>query len=136
MLHMNIQEPYEAEAADREELLCPVCFHINGPEADRCAHCINPLGPCINLDPIGYIWTRGFLLLRAKHVPPSRLVLLGAWLAVLPFMVFWALFFAIGYGYWSIPLVLTFDLPFLVLLFHITRNALRAAPDLDEPPAE
>ena len=135
MLHMNIQEPYEGEAADREELLCPVCFHINDPEAGRCARCINPLGPCINLDPIGEIWTRGFLLLRAKHVPPSRLVLLGAWLLIPPcmlslipswvFLPYWVLLILVPMGGWA-----------AVLLFHITRNALRAAPDLDKPAAE
>jgi hypothetical protein len=72
------------EPPEGEGITCPGCAEPNPPDADFCTACGRPLSATSALDPLKTIRSEGFLFRQATGGRPSRLVLAGTWLVVLP----------------------------------------------------
>ena len=70
--------------ADEFVVACPRCAAPNLGNADFCDDCGRPLSPTATLDPIKAIQSEGFVFRQMVSGRRSGLVLLGAWMAVVP----------------------------------------------------
>ena len=104
---------------DDDQIVCPHCLYLNAPEAAFCTECGAPIGMVANLDPMQQIYSEGFGFRSAADGPPKRIILIGAWLALLPL---------IGAAINQIRLGVLYMIPFLLIpagiLYRVTHNYL------------
>lgn len=68
-------------------VLCTSCLARNGPAADFCAGCGNPIGDTTALDPLKRIYAQGWIYRRAASAPYRLLIVVGMWLIYLPLVL-------------------------------------------------
>ena len=129
---------------DVELPVCPNCMAPGSPFDGFCRECGCPLSPLTGFDPIGMIWSQGFVFRQAATGRVSKMtaVLLWLWLGPAPLayagsVIWWA---AAGPSRSSVVGALAvfarvFLLPSL-LLYRVTANYLRQRQlpdDFDDP---
>lgn len=72
------------EPPESEGITCPGCAEPNPRDADFCTACGRPLSATSTLDPLKTIQSEGFMFRQATGGRPSRLILAGTWLLVVP----------------------------------------------------
>jgi hypothetical protein len=69
-----------------EVVLCPNCLRENDPTAHFCRHCVTPLTAHAATDPVKSITAEMDTLAKAAKSPRTRLVLVGMWLLMTPWL--------------------------------------------------
>ncbi len=138
----------EAERGDPQgdvELpVCPNCMAPGSPFDGFCRECGCPLSALTGFDPMGRIWSQGFVFRKAATGRVSKMTVLLLWLLLGPALVVyvWVATWWVGAGFswWEGVASLTvFAVGFLVpslLLYRVTANYLRQRhrpDDFDEP---
>lgn len=69
---------------DREFQVCPNCTTPNSPYARFCRECGAPLNPLTGFDPMGRIYSRGFVYRKAATKRVSKMTVVLLWLLLAP----------------------------------------------------
>ena len=123
-----------------DTLLCPHCLVEIEEHTHFCPKCLAPLTSHAATDPIGWIWSMGYLLRTGIKSPRSPIVLIGFWLLFgSSFLINTCRLLSLVAGFTTEPifgeslltmaagvlLLLTANGLLFAILFQVTRNYLR-----------